>query len=145
MSQSALPCIVCGTSLRNVHDDAENQPDEGVYAIVPGNYGSRVFDPFDGTHLEINVCDPCLVEAGEKGRVLSGRKSRSVVLEDLVIGHEELDTPLVEWHRGLPGYSDQCVLEFEDFEPGAEPLPKRIHINPEALDAAQRLLARSGE
>lgn len=140
MAAQALPCIVCEKVMRNVWEEVNNQPSEGVVAIISGNYGSTVFDPFDGTTLEIVVCDECLVEAGTKGRVLSGRPRRQVVLEGFVVGYEELDNPLVEWRQGLPGYDDQCVLYLEDFEPGADPLPNRIKIDPDALAAAHKLI-----
>lgn len=135
-------CIVCGRELREVSPGySENQPSDGVVAIINGNYGSTVFDPFDGTHLEVNVCDPCLVKAGEKGRVLSGRQRRPVTIDNLLIGYEELSAPLVQWHQGIPAYGDTCELHEEDLE---EPLPKSIHIDPDALDAARKVINQGG-
>jgi hypothetical protein len=48
----------------------DNHPDDGCAAIVYGNYGSTVFDPLNGSYLELNICDGCLVGAALKGRVL---------------------------------------------------------------------------
>lgn len=66
-----MNCIVCKKSLENVFDQ-DNQPNDGLAFQSSGHYGSTVFDPMDGTHLEINVCDPCLKQAGEDGNVMIG-------------------------------------------------------------------------
>ena len=69
MSQ-ALPCIRCGKELKNVFEDAENQPSDGTAFITYGHYGSTVFDPMDSSScLELNVCDECLRELGQLGHV----------------------------------------------------------------------------
>lgn len=67
-----INCIVCNKPLKNLEADASNHPIEGTAFTTCGHYGSTVFDPMDGTHLEINICDPCLSAAGEKGNVLLG-------------------------------------------------------------------------
>ena len=133
----ALPCIVCGTSLRNVWDEAENQPDGGVVAVITGNYGSTKFDPFDGTHLEVNICDSCLVQAGYEGRVLTGRLVRPVVLADMVVGTETLNTPVVPWTEVTPGYGDQLVLDEDE---DLSKLPSTVRIDPTAWSNARTLL-----
>jgi hypothetical protein len=142
MSTYALPCVVCGRLLREaLPDHSENQPNDGVCAVIHGNYGSTVFDPFDGTHLEVNLCDPCLTLAGAQGRVLVGRRSRRVSLEGYAIGHELLDTPLVPWHRGLPGYDD--VLDLSIDELGH--LPKTVQIDEEAVRMVKKILQAEDE
>lgn len=140
------PCLTCGRLLDEVMPGfSENQPNGGVTAMSRGNYGSTVFDPMDGSTIEFILCDPCLVAAGERGSVLTARPSRQVVLEGFLIGYEELDVPKVEWRRGSNIHDDDCELHIEDFAPGAEPLPKRFHIDPQALDSALKLLAHNGE
>lgn len=72
---AAAPCIVCSRELREVIEErgmtgTVNQPDGGVAFESYGHYGTTVFDPMDGTRLEVNVCDECLTEAAKKGRVL---------------------------------------------------------------------------
>lgn len=69
-----MNCIVCRKPLENIDpgEDGHNQPDDGVAFQSHGHYGSTVFDPMDGTYLEINICDPCLKSAGEEGNVLMG-------------------------------------------------------------------------
>ncbi len=69
----ALSCAVCGSDLKNVYDGAVNQPSEGVTFRARGQYGSTVFDPMDGSFLEINVCDPCVRGLAQGGLVLHGR------------------------------------------------------------------------
>lgn len=72
------PCIVCGTKLGNVFGDdipcPHNQPSDGLAFSTRGHYGSTVFDPMDGSSLEINVCDPCLEKAIARGDVLEWEK-----------------------------------------------------------------------
>lgn len=114
----ALRCIVCKKELKNVFEGTTNQPDEGLFFVSHGNYGSRVFDPMDGTFLEINVCDDCLVEAGEAGLVYSGRSRRPVVVDTrygpLVVGWERLERPLVEWKKDVPAYGDSVTIDPEE-------------------------------
>lgn len=71
MSIVALPCIVCGSHLEGC--SVQNQPLDGLAFATQGHYGTTVFDPMDGSALEINVCDPCLTKAGGEGRVLHYR------------------------------------------------------------------------
>jgi len=136
MSIEALPCIVCGNTLRNVFpDEVQNQPSDGVAFTSSGNYGSTVWDQFDGSFIEINVCDSCLVEAGQRGRVMAGRDKRPVAVEGMLVGWERIERPLVPWTQGLPGYDDDTVhLAGSDL---AIPLPASVHLNltvPELLD-----------
>jgi hypothetical protein len=134
--------VICGRLLREaLPDHSENQPNDGVCAIINGNYGSTVFDPFDGTHLEICVCDPCLREAGAKGRVLVGRRSRRVSLEGYGIGYETLDTPLVPWHAGLPGYDDMLDLTLDELGH----LPKTVTLDMEAVAMVKKILQAEDE
>jgi hypothetical protein len=70
-----LPCIRCDKLLEPV--DPEHmplQPDCGVMFSASGNYGSEVFDPMDRTHLEINLCDECVIIARDQGRLLRKRR-----------------------------------------------------------------------
>jgi hypothetical protein len=48
-----------------------NQPYRGTTFHTFGHYGSTVFDPNDGTILELNICDSCLRKYYR--RVLRGR------------------------------------------------------------------------
>lgn len=63
-----LCCIVCRGTMQNIDEDG-NQPSGGVAFSTSGHYGSTVFDPMDGTVIEINVCDDCLRLAGIEGVV----------------------------------------------------------------------------
>lgn len=63
-----LPCLICGASL----DPAVTGSSLPVATVfrAPGNYGSGVFDPLSRyVELAVNVCDGCLTEAGQQGRV----------------------------------------------------------------------------
>jgi hypothetical protein len=71
LDDKALPCIVCDRELTNI--DGPNQPSNGIAFSTPGHYGTTVFDPMDGSRLEINVCDPCMRGAATRGQVLHYR------------------------------------------------------------------------
>ena len=58
-------CIVCNTEVENwdeAYPDNEPQihPILGTLFRTYGHYGSTVFDPMDGSYLEIVICDECL-------------------------------------------------------------------------------------
>ncbi len=66
-----LNCIVCNKELEPALPEPEhNQPYGGTSFTSQGHYGSTVWDPMDGSSLEINVCDECLVKAAYKDQVL---------------------------------------------------------------------------
>ena len=58
-------CIVCNAEVKN-WDEAYSHGEEKIHPIggtvfrTYGHYGSTVFDPMDGSYLEIVVCDDCL-------------------------------------------------------------------------------------
>src|SRR3982751_6880204 len=101
MTRDALPCISCKRYLDNVIDEVENQPYNGTSFITNGHYGSTVFDPMDGTQLEINVCDDCLRTWGKKGNVLWRQASFGVYCQEhtpgLQVGIYYTDRPSVTW------------------------------------------------
>ena len=61
-------CIKCGAKMDNIAERGF-QPMGGTAFSTRGHYGSTVFDPMDGTALEIAVCDKCLAAALETRRV----------------------------------------------------------------------------
>lgn len=67
---AALPCIVCRKVLSNVFEDAHNQPDKGMVFNSNGHYGSTLFDEMNGSYLELNICDSCMVDLSDAGLVL---------------------------------------------------------------------------
>lgn len=65
---SVLPCIVCGAQLQPVFpgiicEGGYVQPSGANTCTTSGTYGSEVFDPCDGSSLDVNVCDVCLTQA----------------------------------------------------------------------------------
>lgn len=68
----SMNCIVCKKTLENIEYPEGNHPIHGTAFHSIGHYGSGVFDPMDGTFLEINVCDDCLKEAGAERNVMLG-------------------------------------------------------------------------
>lgn len=128
MTEYALPCIVCGAELEALFFEhgAENQPSHGVCFTTQGHYGSTVFDPMDGTMIEVNVCDTCLNHAAKMDRVYATRITRPVWLRNsqdpdgkipyTIVGYEELSRPRVAWRPELNGYLDTDNLRFETVE-----------------------------
>lgn len=145
MPQLALPCLKCGRELVNVFpNEVENQPADGVAATTSGNYGSTVYDSLSGNFLEFNLCDPCLVEAGERGRVITARRAIPVVYEDVgVVGSSEIPEPVfVTWTEGLA--EDNSPINLWDDE--LDDLPKGIQLDftPEELRKMQAQLGTDG-
>lgn len=68
---AVLPCIVCGKKLEPMDSGSPNHAADANEFRAHGQYGSTVFDPLDGSYLAVNICDPCVVDAGVKGRVLT--------------------------------------------------------------------------
>lgn len=70
---SPLPCLVCKRPLEAVLPKMKPlngyvQPADANTLTGHGTYGSRVFDPLDGTYVATNVCDECLTSALAEGR-----------------------------------------------------------------------------
>lgn len=138
MAKDALPCIVCGKPLRNVMDDCDNQPYVGTAFTTGGHYGSTVWDEgfTSQEQLEINVCDTCLLRAGDSNRVLRSREERQKV-----VWHSVLWAPDPDRHHTLKenereygsawGADEPYVPAYEDVE--ADP----FHA-PEELEAARQ-------
>lgn len=77
-----LPCIICGfqPETTDTHDeDKGNTPYAATAFVTHGHYGSTAFDPLDGTFIEINVCDTCLVRKAETGCIGEGRDHKPVL------------------------------------------------------------------
>lgn len=124
MSQEGLPCVVCGKPLLNVFDDLDNQPSEGLAFSSHGHYGSTAFDPMDGQRLELNICDPCLLSARDKGQVFVGRDRRPVVTDDehgrVIVGWQRTDPHLTLWRAGLGEHDEEDVFLVEPGKVGTE-------------------------
>jgi len=69
-----LTCIVCDYQpVEAIKHSDNNFPYKATAFITRGHYGSTFFDPMDGSHIEINVCDECLVKAQAKGQILNNK------------------------------------------------------------------------
>ena len=69
-----LPCLVCHRPLEPIFADltvpGPAQPADANTLTGHGTYGSRVFDPMDGTYVVATVCDECLTAALADGRAV---------------------------------------------------------------------------
>lgn len=70
MTEQTCRCIACGKTMGNIQEDGTLQPKGGLAFQTQGHYGSTVFDPMDGSLLEIAVCDDCLGSASRRGDVV---------------------------------------------------------------------------
>lgn len=71
-----IPCFKCEEPMQRAFEGGyELQPDAGLHFDTGGAYGSTVFDPMDGSSLNILICDDCIVEAARKGHVLLDQKT----------------------------------------------------------------------
>lgn len=68
-NQLKCVCIACRKEMQNIMEGHGIQPSGGVAFATQGHYGSTVFDPMDGTTIEICVCDDCLKNAIGVGQV----------------------------------------------------------------------------
>ena len=89
-----LPCIVCKKDLKGVSSPTSepNHPTDALSFTSHGQYGTRVFDPMDGTWIEINICDPCLIEAAQNKQVLHCSKSGAAIPFNILCGFYGLVT-----------------------------------------------------
>lgn len=78
-----LACVGCGALLVNMMEGEGIQPMRGLAFSTGGHYGSSVFDPMDGSRIQIVVCDECLRAKGyypsDKPRDLSGWDEAEVI------------------------------------------------------------------
>lgn len=61
-----VECIKCGKTSRNFSEDGIHPIDSALVFRSYGNFGSTVFDPLDGSYIDIVVCDTCMVEYAKK-------------------------------------------------------------------------------
>lgn len=70
-----IPCIVCSKELdnwdyttRSNGTKVEVHPMDGLHFRTYGHYGSTIFDPMDGSYLDVAICDECITKNIEKVR-----------------------------------------------------------------------------
>lgn len=105
--QEDFPCLICGTTLYRVFYD-EGQPNDGINITTHGNYGSTVWDDMEGQFLIFNICDECIKEGSEQGRIFVGRSYVNVMVDTAfgpnttiysVVGSIRADRPYVPFNR----------------------------------------------
>ena len=69
-----------------------------------GTFGSRIFDPLDGSYVEANVCDECLAVALAEGRAAVYRADVTTRVSRAPMRVMEIDEQeLARMARGLEG------------------------------------------
>lgn len=132
-----IPCIVCDKELENVDFTADNQPYEGTAFSTHGHYGSTSFDPMNGSMLEINICDECLVVKGKANKVLWRREANALIHDGSIVGWiENSNTPYVHWIPGLD--------EVEDIDDDAHQQKGIIRIPLESKEELEELIETHG-
>lgn len=73
--ETKIDCIACGKELDNIEyttrsngTKVEVHPMDGLHFRTYGHYGSTIFDPIDGTYLDIAICDVCIMKNLDKVR-----------------------------------------------------------------------------
>lgn len=122
MSRDAmLPCFACGKTLRNMFDDAENQPDKGTEFRTYGHYGSTFWDSFDGEELVLTVCDDCL--AAHTERLAQHKRFQPLVHARIGrVGRQWLDRPMVPY----TGNPDDTLVRVSTEDIGSPSLGSNI-------------------
>lgn len=116
-----VPCFKCGKELASVFrdiGDASTMPNDAVIFTAQGNYGSTVFDPFDGSFLEINICDSCLV-AG-RANVYAGSRSGAAVSKWDGPDVEVISMSTEEWKASAQRALEKLGLTYDELKQQAE-------------------------
>lgn len=124
---NTLPCIVCDREIEGINNGPDytgNQPHGATTFVSHGQYGSTIWDPMDGSYIEINVCDECLAE--KHPHINTGRSTRPVVLEYCGnVGWQDIDHESKPWEPGgerpFKSRRNLKVAELDD-------LPDDIHL-----------------
>jgi hypothetical protein len=100
-----VPCIACGKEMDSAANDPhfDHVPGDGVIFHSGGNYGSTVFDSFDGFQLQVVVCDACLKTYAEA----------RVRLVDPKGGMTPWDGETSDYELGTPEYEERQA-SFEE-------------------------------
>jgi hypothetical protein len=70
-----INCFCCDKELDNMHYESRNKesyvyvhPMGGLHFRTYGHYGSAVYDPMDGSSLDLAICDECVMLRKDKIR-----------------------------------------------------------------------------
>lgn len=103
----ALDCIVCDKPLRNDCGDALNQPTYGLAWYTNGHWPSSLFDSMDGSHLEISICDECMVAKASRQIAFVPPSERQEAFEGAhLYSTDELEALLKGLEDDLKGYDE---------------------------------------
>lgn len=104
-------CIICKKQIKPLYE-GEHTPEYATTFHTSGHDGSGLFDPMDGSFLQINICDNCLAAAAEQDLVLVGQSSVPLMNRLSVdFGVDECGEEFVEFGFMLP---DGCYAVIED-------------------------------
>lgn len=110
--RNALPCIVCDRQIESMDDSYINSPYAATAFESHGHYGSTIFDPMNGSFLELNVCDPCLRRLAGEGKILLGQDRKRVVAGDgmpMFVGWLPVKREMTTWSPGTEDDFDVVV------------------------------------
>jgi hypothetical protein len=70
-----IACFCCDKVMENMHYESRLNdsyvyvhPIDGLHFQTRGHYGSTMFDPMDGSSLDIAICDDCIKQRAERIR-----------------------------------------------------------------------------
>lgn len=103
-----LHCIVCELEVENlgqvISGDANIvQPLAGTAFRTYGHYGSTIFDPMDGSYLDIVLCDTCLTkrihythENIDQQIAEANTKHKTLINEELLSVLEDIENSFIK-------------------------------------------------
>jgi hypothetical protein len=130
-----LPCIRCDKDIPGVNNGPDydgNQPSGGTTFSSTGQYGSTIFDPMDGSFIQVNVCDECLAVLAEKQTddrpiILAGRNTRLVWLEYAgIVGYQDIPYETTVWVPGERQFKSRRNMKLRELD---APIPDDVHLN----------------
>jgi hypothetical protein len=146
--RNALPCIVCDRQIESMDDSYINSPYGATAFETQGHYGSTIFDPMNGTYLELNVCDSCLRRLASEEKILLGQTRKRVMTNTRIGGGDEIPLfvgwlavkrEMTTWHPGTED-DDDVFISLDDV--GNSDLYPEIAWHETAVEYARDLLSR---
>ena len=66
-----MKCFVCDKQLKEY---GHMHPDGAIHFLSYGHYGTTVFDPMDGSTINVFICDHCLRKKFQNAVILELKK-----------------------------------------------------------------------
>jgi len=140
MPRNALPCVVCDREIENMDDSYINSPYAATAFETQGHYGSTIFDPMNGTYLELNICDPCIRRLAGERKILLGQARKRVLSDNnLFVGWLPVRREMTVWQ---PGTEDDTDVTVDLADVGDDDVYPEIDWYEPAVEYAREQISR---